>query len=858
MKPFFGVLLWTLCLVVVLPSHAALAGDAKTGHYGRVGPLPTRITSDARALKTLEGLPEMYSGTLEVGGASLFFWFVRASGETAKASEAPIIVWRAGGPGCSALGMGGLLDGSGPISLRDDKTGGVLVMPNKFSWHHFANVLYVEAPQGVGFSGPDPEEGESLHINDDSLLVADFLAQFLQEESFKDLQGEIVLAGESFAGKYQSYLAGYLVSKKLKTEHKEVADRVMKAALLTPDLNVQFDYDSSLGYLESRNLLDEKTGDEILESCHYASLSAVSNSADSPAKVAQFRSPKKCFDALFPESGPSFENSFDLTPRLGLNPFGIFLNTAEVRAALHVPETAGVWTMCSASVNSQTNEKSSNRGAPGQMASFIRQKRKILVVAGDTDTVKNPHAVAKAVSMVSKTTSALGHLRALESNDAAVQNRLFGYIQTSQDGLLSFASLADAGHLPAFYRPAETFLLMRAFVTDCMPAIEKVSPRLGVTTHMEAAPVLGAAATVSMDYGAALSYPLIPVPPDVSSPDPPAPAAWNSDDCSAASHTAPAWKRFGVAASAKDRRKERGGIRVRKQTVGVKVGPKPKKVLTRWASQMKESPQKKRPPPVKIEGHASEPPKTPSQHSHSEATTTTFKSAQSKERQDHRLASKPDPSEESDSSSPLSGSPGIKGLIDFYNHMQDETPETPPNTPDALDEKALSVPHTVLDSPDEGRKTKADPTEIGSVQTDGSLSLPPPVSQPAVEEATTSGESRGPVLEEDSEGNDLPESELRPQPEPQSQSQATAATPDLDSVTNTEEKPEEDEPVNVTAGGRSEGSEGVSLETTVTDEETSEKQKTSPRGEAPATDPPKRKHLNGVFSLIFGRKSRQK
>lgn len=67
---------------------------------------------------------------------------------------------RNGGPGCSTL-LGAFSE-NGPFSVETiDKQNNTKAFANPYSWHHLANVLYIEAPIGVGLT-----RGKSLIKNE--------------------------------------------------------------------------------------------------------------------------------------------------------------------------------------------------------------------------------------------------------------------------------------------------------------------------------------------------------------------------------------------------------------------------------------------------------------------------------------------------------------------------------------------------------------------------------------------------------------------------------------------------------------------------------------------------------------------
>ncbi|NXT23532.1 PPGB protein, partial [Syrrhaptes paradoxus] len=86
-----------------------------------------------------------FSGYLCAGpGQHLHYWFVEAQ---SNPQGSPLVLWLNGGPGCSS--MEGFLKEHGPFTIQPD---GVTLKYNDYAWNKLANILYLEAPAGVGFS----------------------------------------------------------------------------------------------------------------------------------------------------------------------------------------------------------------------------------------------------------------------------------------------------------------------------------------------------------------------------------------------------------------------------------------------------------------------------------------------------------------------------------------------------------------------------------------------------------------------------------------------------------------------------------------------------------------------------------
>lgn len=107
-------------------------------------------------------------------------------------------------PGCSSLegafyelGLLTFVPGSAPNSQ---------LQLNPFSWNNQSNVLYIEAPAGVGFSYADSAAGlvhnDSSTANDNLAAVQQFFSGFPEFQ-----QNDLYIAGESYAGIYVPTLA---------------------------------------------------------------------------------------------------------------------------------------------------------------------------------------------------------------------------------------------------------------------------------------------------------------------------------------------------------------------------------------------------------------------------------------------------------------------------------------------------------------------------------------------------------------------------------------------------------------------------------------------------------------------------
>uniref|UniRef100_M8BEV1 Carboxypeptidase n=1 Tax=Aegilops tauschii TaxID=37682 RepID=M8BEV1_AEGTA len=158
----------------------------------------------------LPGQPEVgfkhYAGYVDVGTGgdkALFYWFFEAEQEPEKK---PLMLWLNGGPGCSSIAYGAAQE-LGPFLVRGY---GANLTRNAYAWNkgkHTVNLLFLEAPVGVGFSYTNKTAdlgrlGDRVTAQDSYTFLLNWLAKFPE---FKGR--DFYIAGESYAGHYVPQLA---------------------------------------------------------------------------------------------------------------------------------------------------------------------------------------------------------------------------------------------------------------------------------------------------------------------------------------------------------------------------------------------------------------------------------------------------------------------------------------------------------------------------------------------------------------------------------------------------------------------------------------------------------------------------
>eukprot|EP01062_Namystynia_karyoxenos_P082487 TRINITY_DN9302_c0_g1_i1.p1 TRINITY_DN9302_c0_g1~~TRINITY_DN9302_c0_g1_i1.p1 ORF type:complete len:495 (+),score=208.67 TRINITY_DN9302_c0_g1_i1:81-1487(+) len=169
---------------------AAPAADEVTNLPGWPGQLPSKH----------------YSGYLNFGPNNrkhIHYYYVEATGKDPQDPSTPVVLWLNGGPGCSSLD--GWYYEMGPF--RGSKEDPTKLVENPAAWNKMANMLYLEAPVGVGFSYSDDPSTD--YKQDDDMSSQDNLhAVMAFFELFPELKKhKFFLTGESYAGIYVPTLA---------------------------------------------------------------------------------------------------------------------------------------------------------------------------------------------------------------------------------------------------------------------------------------------------------------------------------------------------------------------------------------------------------------------------------------------------------------------------------------------------------------------------------------------------------------------------------------------------------------------------------------------------------------------------
>jgi len=172
---------------------------------------PEALADQVKNLPGAENLNikfNQFSGYITIPGNSgdskhLHYWFVESMNNP---STDPIAFWTNGGPGCS--GLLGFLTEQGPFKPNADMS----LSENEYAWNKISNMVFIEAPAGVGFSYSDDKAdyttGDAQVATDNYNLIQGFLNRFPEYRA-----NDLYISSESYGGHYIPTLAQEIVNQ---------------------------------------------------------------------------------------------------------------------------------------------------------------------------------------------------------------------------------------------------------------------------------------------------------------------------------------------------------------------------------------------------------------------------------------------------------------------------------------------------------------------------------------------------------------------------------------------------------------------------------------------------------------------
>lgn len=399
---------------------------------------------------------KQYAGYISVDkstGRSLFYYFTEAVNNP---SSKPLILWLNGGPGCSSLGVGAMVE-IGPFGVKSD---GKSLYARQFSWNKVANVLYVESPAGVGFSYSNATSdyelsGDTRTAQDAYNFLLNWFARFPQYRA-KDFY----IIGESYAGFYIPELADVIFKKNM--DKKSVTKIQLKGIMVGNGImNDATDNNGTFDYMWSHAMISDETYQGLMEYCtspnfNRTKCDLVQFAVDEEVGKIDF------YNIYGPVCSHSRTNvskktkcAQDYDP-CELSYVRNYLNLPQVQEILHANGTKipYAWDACSEMVHSYWKD------SPSSMfpiyKSLISSGLRILIYSGDMDAVVPVTSTRYSLNALNLQVNKPWHYWEDDLGEVG------GY-QIVYEGL-TFSTVRGAGHEVPRVQPQRSFSLLKKFI----------------------------------------------------------------------------------------------------------------------------------------------------------------------------------------------------------------------------------------------------------------------------------------------------------------------------------------------------------------------------------------------------------
>lgn len=445
-------------------AFTAVARDEVTALPGWNKPLPSKH----------------YSGYLNIddtNGKALHYYFVEAHNNSATA---PVLLWMNGGPGCSS--MDGLFYEHGPLLVADD---GQSLIQNPYAWSTLANVLYLEAPAGVGFSysntSSDYKTGDNKTAYDNFAALKVFFRNYPEYSS-----NDFYISGESYGGVYVPTLSYTIFT------HQDEMNFNMKGFLVGNGVfgecseEAKLATDTHIEFLHGHGMISQKLYNQVAAACRDDRSSSECQSMENKAAaLGEDTNPYDAYRTCYHHKTaltvrPSHKNPASLralytlprpahpalaglkeqVPCIDSTGGTVYLTRPDVIKAMHVEASPNKWQICSDIV--QYGEDGVYAAGMVPLYKQMSPHWRVVVYNGDVDPGCSYVMNEACVTSIGKKVK--NDWRAWYYNDAEFGRQVAGYT-TQYEGDLNFITIHGAGHMSPQWKPAQAHTMLQRFLS---------------------------------------------------------------------------------------------------------------------------------------------------------------------------------------------------------------------------------------------------------------------------------------------------------------------------------------------------------------------------------------------------------
>ncbi|KAK9941845.1 hypothetical protein M0R45_007538 [Rubus argutus] len=438
--------------------------------------------SSTSIIKTLPGfsgdlpfkLETGYVGVGDLDDVQLFYYFIESEGSP---EHDPLVLWLTGGPGCS--GFSGLVyESIGPLSFDyANSTGNKPQLKlNPYSWTKVANIIFIDAPVGTGYSYARTWEG--YNNMSDTLSAAEtyqFLRKWLMDHP-NFLNNSLYIAGDSYSGIVLPIIVQEISDGNEDGLHPRM--NIQGYVLGNPVTDLDVDYNYKVPFAFRKALISDELYQSMKRNCKGEYVSVDPNNALCVDDLDQYNecitdiNTAQILEPFCTVSSPNpMESKWDPND-LSVNILSlaqlsrpwcrsynyifsyIWANDKTVQAALHVRDgSIEDWQRCNKSLSAAYTSDVSSSLVYHQ--SLIKKGYRVLIYSGDHD-MAIPY---------------LGTVAWIESLNLTVESRWKPWFVNGQIAgykveyaykkyQLTFTTIKGGGHTAPEYKPEECLAMI--------------------------------------------------------------------------------------------------------------------------------------------------------------------------------------------------------------------------------------------------------------------------------------------------------------------------------------------------------------------------------------------------------------
>ncbi|TBU29816.1 serine carboxypeptidase [Dichomitus squalens] len=406
-----------------------------------------------------------YTGYIDIEARHLFFYFFESRRDP---DSDDVIFWTNGGPGSSS--SYGLFMELGPCRV----TGANTTARFDYSWNEHANIFFIDQPIGVGFSYAD--YGEQV----DSTLeaardIAAFVAIFF--EHFTKFKGRpFHMAGESYAGRYIPVYASEIYDRNAALEEADMTPINLTSIIIGNGPQDFFEMMLSLyelqcgyhGYPPFKSISECVHLKQLVPRCRKRAQQSCKDTLDILDCSAAWEFCWDTFAGWIGERNP-YDYRRPCTDVGGdseacypsLQNITVYLNQPHVQSILGIDPGHSNYTLNDNALNARFSPVDTFAfRAEHYTEALLERGVRALIYAGDTDYVGNHIMVERGTLKLEW--SGQERFANTPLRDWLVDGEIAG--RTRTEGVLTFATVHDAGHLVPFDQPKRALELVNRWL----------------------------------------------------------------------------------------------------------------------------------------------------------------------------------------------------------------------------------------------------------------------------------------------------------------------------------------------------------------------------------------------------------